>query len=62
MTDASLIWDKAKEQLKSKLDTSEFEAWILPLKFTAEKEGLITLQAPDVFFKDWIKKNYSGAI
>lgn len=58
----SLAWDQAREYLKEHLDTSTFETWIVPLKVKTKDQNSIILEAPDTFFRDWVKKNYSAAI
>ncbi len=58
----SLIWDQARRYLKEHLGVSTFETWIAPLIIKAKDQNSIILEAPDAFFRDWIKKNYSAAI
>jgi chromosomal replication initiator protein len=62
MSEQSLSWEQAQAHLKKKLDQAVFEAWIAPLQFKPDSQGRITLEAPDAFFRDWVKKNYFSEI
>jgi len=62
MADITLVWNQAQKYLKEHLEAAVFEAWILPLKSRVKNQECIMLEAPDAFFRDWIKKNYSLAI
>lgn len=62
MVDIKTIWEKAGGLLKDKLGPPSFETWIAPLKPSlSDQEGLI-LEAPDVFFKDWVQRHYRDDI
>jgi chromosomal replication initiator protein len=56
------IWAKATEHLQNKLGKTAFETWILPLKPKNIEENNLILEAPDNFFRDWVKKHYAPAI
>lgn len=58
----NLAWNQAQGYLKEDLGTSAFETWILPLKVNVKSQDCIILEAPDTFFRDWVKKNYIGPI
>lgn len=62
MVDTSKIWQGAKGFLKERLGNIVFETWILPLKLSPKNKEGLTLEAPDVFFKDWVDKNYKQII
>jgi len=53
----SEIWQKALNWLKEKLGQQTFEAWLKPLK-VEEKGNTLILNAPDDFFRDWVKSHY----
>jgi len=61
-TETMKIWEQAQNHLKDKLGNTTFETWILPLKPKDAGNDGLELQAPDVFFKEWVEKNYRGAI
>ena len=56
--DIQTIWKKAGEQLKNELGKTPFETWILPLKPRLVNDKHLILEAPDLFFKDWVEKHY----
>lgn len=56
------IWEKAKERLKVNIGNSSFETWVLPLKPRFENAKNFILEAPDLFFRDWVEKNYKQSI
>jgi len=62
MYTSETIWLKAQEHLKGRLEIAAYEAWILPIKQRDFNGESITLEAPDAFFKDWVKKNYFAII
>jgi chromosomal replication initiator protein len=62
MQAADLVWNQAKQYLKDHLDTSTFETWIAPLQARENEHGILIIEAPDTFFRDWVKKNYMEAI
>jgi len=55
-------WEKARGILKERLEPTVYEAWIIPLKLKLYDDKSITIEAPDVFFKEWVRKNYAGII
>ena len=58
MSDLLKTWQQAQGYLQEKLGETVFATWILPLKITPKgKDGLI-LQAPDIFFGDWVQEHY----
>ncbi|MFA5286689.1 MAG: chromosomal replication initiator protein DnaA [Candidatus Omnitrophota bacterium] len=58
MENMGLAWSQAQEYLKERLGASTFETWIAPLKVKIKGQDCIVLEAPDTFFRDWVKKNY----
>jgi len=62
MSDSFRDWDLAKVYLRNKIEQSQFETWILPLKPKASDDDTMVLQAPDQFFRDWVEKNYGSLI
>jgi len=58
MAEVLSVWNQAQEYLKSKLGATVFETWISPLKPKADGNNRVVLQAPDVFFRDWVEKHY----
>ncbi|MFH0855578.1 MAG: chromosomal replication initiator protein DnaA [Candidatus Omnitrophota bacterium] len=62
MPELNQNWEQAQEKIKIRLGPTIFETWILPLRAVSQNQGCVTLEAPDSFFRDWVKKNYSGII
>jgi len=62
MDSTNSAWIKAQAYLKEHLDLPTFEAWIAPLKAQVKDQNCIILDAPDGFFRDWVKKNYEAQI
>ena len=62
MDSISLAWEQARAILKENIESSTFDTWIAPLKFKIKDQNCILLEAPDTFFRDWVKKNYSSTI
>ena len=59
---AKEIWLKISEELKKTLSPQSFETWISPLKPTGLKDDLLTIEAPNKFFKDWLVEHYQEQI
>jgi len=51
-------WSKALELLKNRLDPSQFEMWLTPIRPASLGEGSMLLEVPDEFFARWIRDNY----
>jgi len=62
MPDLNQIWQQAQGVVRDRLGSTIFETWILPLKAIAQNQDIVVLEAPDTFFRDWVKKNYSSVI
>jgi len=62
MGDLSALWLKARDSLKDSLGSAVFDTWIAPLLPKQNNAGSLILQAPDVFFKDWVESHYRQAI
>jgi len=62
MTDILKIWEGVGEYLEGKLGKATCETWIAPLKPNIENDRLVSIEAPDTFFRDWIEKHYQAQI
>ncbi len=56
------IWQKSLEELKKSLGKISFDTWIAPLRMKSFDEKTVVLEAPDIFFKNWLETNYLDAI
>lgn len=55
-------WTKAKELLLENIGSAAYEAWINRLQAKENGPGVLVLNAPDEFSKDWVHKHYAGLI
>jgi len=62
MSDILNIWQECLSHLREKLGETIFETWILPLKASLKGNDALVLEAPDVFFRDWVGKYYKTLI
>jgi chromosomal replication initiator protein len=62
MLELTKNWEEVLSDLKAKLGETIFATWIAPLRFSAQDNQSIDLEAPDQFFKDWVEKHYLGLI
>lgn len=54
---AENIWSGVLERLKSQFKDEIFNLWLKPLKAQQWDNDLLTLQVPNRFFSEWVKKN-----
>ena len=52
------IFDQVLVKLEEELTPEEFKRWFTPLKPILETEGQLTVQVPNIFFKNWISDKY----
>jgi chromosomal replication initiator protein len=56
--DAS-IWDQILTRIESKVNRHSFYTWFKPTSFVTDTGHSITVQVPNILFKDWLTKHYS---
>ena len=56
--DAS-IWEQILTRIESKVNRHSFYTWFKPTSFVADAGHTITVQVPNILFKDWLTKHYS---
>ncbi len=49
------IWDSSLHAIKEEVGQSVFELWFSPIKPVSIKDGVINLEIPNRFFKEWIE-------
>lgn len=59
--DPMIIWQQAQNELKNRLGDTVYQTWIFPLKADL-KDAALYLEAPDIFFRDWVEKHYRSII
>ncbi len=56
------LWSKAIDSLKEKVGQQNFEIWIKPIQPLSIREGVVELEVPNRFFKEWVSEHYSSQI
>ena len=62
MTEMFKTWQQALKHLKERLGETTFQTWILPLKPGQRSNDTLILEAPDIFFRDWVEQHYKDLI
>lgn len=58
-----VVWSKALEIVRQALDNEQvFGIWFKPIKPVSIKDGTITLEVPNKFFKTWLLERYMGTL
>jgi chromosomal replication initiator protein len=52
------VWQKAAERIRESLGQVAYETWISPLNFIDLHGRTATIEAPNRFFRDWVKERY----
>ena len=52
------VWQKAADRIRASLGQVSYETWISPLNFIDLHGRTATIQAPNRFFRDWVKDRY----
>ena len=56
------LWENFLNQIKEKTSFQIYESWFKPLRLIAVSPSAISIEAPSVFFLDWVKTNYLDMI
>ncbi len=59
---ALLAWQKAQKEIKDKIGSTTYETWFSSIQVTEKTEALLTIEAPDEFFKNWLIEHYATFI
>ena len=56
------IWLEARRLLRSELPEKDYDTWIVPLQAAEWSAGVLTLEAPSGFFRDWLRRHFLPAL
>ena len=56
------LWENFLNQIKEKTSFQIYESWFKPLRLIEVSPSAISIEAPSVFFLDWVKTNYLDII
>jgi chromosomal replication initiator protein len=56
------IWLEAQRRLRGELADKDYETWIEPLRAARWSAGALTLEAPSIFARDWLKNHFMLAL
>ncbi len=56
------IWQKAQGPIKDSVGTTSYDTWFASLRVSNKNPNVLTIEAPDEFFKNWIVDHYQGTI
>lgn len=60
--DGNNIWDEILARLATRVNTHTFYTWFQPTTFVADQGSAIVVRIPDVVFRDWLPRHYSGLL
>ncbi|OGW03470.1 MAG: hypothetical protein A2889_00135 [Nitrospinae bacterium RIFCSPLOWO2_01_FULL_39_10] len=53
-----ILWNQCKEELKNRVNKSNYEIWLDPISFVSVDEKFITVSVPNNYYIDRINKDY----
>jgi chromosomal replication initiator protein len=56
------FWEEILARIETKVNRHSFYTWFRPTTFVAEDRSSVTVRVPNVLFKDWLTRHYSGVI
>ncbi len=56
------IWLEARQRLRAELLEKDFETWIEPLRALRLAGGVLTLEVPSAFARDWLKQHHLAVL
>lgn len=59
---AANIWDEILARIETKVNGHSFHTWFRPTSFLADDGRTVSVRVPNVLFRDWLTKHYSGLI
>ncbi len=59
---AGNVWTDILTRVETKVNRHSFYTWFKPTIFLKEADQTITVRVPNLLFRDWLTKHYSGVI
>jgi chromosomal replication initiator protein len=56
------LWDQTLAELRSSLPVQDFTAWIACLRTSPATDDALTVEAPNVFHRNWVREHFLDAI
>jgi chromosomal replication initiator protein len=56
------LWERALQELKSRLAEGNFDAWLAPLTMEQTADDALTVRAPNKFHAEWVQTHYLGLL
>ena len=56
------VWQKAQNPIKTSIGETSYDTWFSHLNICETNPGILTIQAPDEYFKNWIDERYRTII
>ena len=56
------VWNQVLSRIETKVDRYSFHTWFEPTAFIKEAGQTVTVRVPNVLFRDWLNKHYTGVI
>ena len=59
---AGNVWTDILTRIETKVNRHSFYTWFKPTVFLKEADQAVTVRVPNLLFRDWLTKHYSGVI
>ena len=56
------VWEKSQAQIQERVGRASYETWFSTMQVKEKPRGVLTIEAPDDFFKAWIVDHYQSDI
>ena len=56
------LWEEILQKVESKVNRHSFNTWFRPTRLLFEAGNTVGVLVPNVQFRDWLNKHYSGII
>jgi chromosomal replication initiator protein len=61
-TDLNGLWERVRAKLKGEFGEAAFNSWLRQLVLLGHRQGVVQLEVPTRFVKDWIGSHYSDRL